>query len=384
MARDGSGTMSVPYPDFISGKTISSTQVDANNADLVSEITNSLPRDGQAAPTANIPFGNFKITGLGAGSAATDSAHLGQVQAQAYIWCGTAGGTADAITLSPSPVITAYAAGQCFRFVASADNTGAMTVAVSGLATKDIKKTASGAAAAVAAADIKAGSIVNIVYDGTQFRVFDVIDSLESSDITGQTEVVIAADDYILLSDASDSGALKKDTVQGILDLVFPSGIIVPYGGATAPTGWLLCYGQAVSRTTYANLFTAIGTTYGVGDNSTTFNLPDLRGRVVAGQDDMGGTSANRLTGVTGSVNGDTLGGTGGTETHTLAQTELPASLSLTTLSGALDNTATGNIAGSNYTSNQRTLSITLTNSGGDQPHNNVQPTLILNYIIKE
>jgi microcystin-dependent protein len=102
-------------------------------------------------------------------------------------------------------------------------------------------------------------------------------------------------------------------------------GMVVDFAGTTAPTGWLLCYGQAISRTTYSVLFSAISTTYGTGDGSTTFNLPDLRGRVVAGQDDMGGSSANRLTGVTSSVNGDTLGGAGGLETWTLALTELPA-----------------------------------------------------------
>jgi microcystin-dependent protein len=102
-------------------------------------------------------------------------------------------------------------------------------------------------------------------------------------------------------------------------------GMVVDFAGTTAPTGWLLCYGQAISRTTYSVLFSAISTTYGTGDGSTTFNLPDLRGRVVAGQDDMGGSSANRLTGVSGSVDGDTLGAAGGAETHTLALTEIPA-----------------------------------------------------------
>ena len=76
-----------------------------------------------------------------------------------------------------------------------------------------------------------------------------------------------------------------------------PAGCVMPYAGATAPDGWLLCHGQAVSRTTYADLFGAIGTAYGPGDGSTTFNLPDLRGRVAAGRDDMGGTDAGRLAG---------------------------------------------------------------------------------------
>lgn len=82
-ARDGTGTMSIPYPDFIAGETINSTQIDDNNAALVLEITNSIPRDGQAAPTANIPFGGYKITGLGNGTASTDAVNKGQLDAAA-------------------------------------------------------------------------------------------------------------------------------------------------------------------------------------------------------------------------------------------------------------------------------------------------------------
>ena len=74
-----------------------------------------------------------------------------------------------------------------------------------------------------------------------------------------------------------------------------PAGSVIAFAGSSAPTDWLLCYGQAVSRTTYATLFAVISTTYGVGDGTTTFNLPDLRGRTVAGVDNMGGTDAGRL-----------------------------------------------------------------------------------------
>ena len=102
-----------------------------------------------------------------------------------------------------------------------------------------------------------------------------------------------------------------------------PAGCVMPYAGATAPDGWLLCHGQAVSRTTYADLFAAIGTAYGAGDGSTTFNLPDLRGRVAAGRDDMGGTDAGRLAG--GVADRTTLGGAGGAATHTLGTGEMPA-----------------------------------------------------------
>ena len=62
-----------------------------------------------------------------------------------------------------------------------------------------------------------------------------------------------------------------------------PAGSITQFGGSSTPSGWLLCNGSAVSRSTYSNLFTVIGTTYGVGDGSTTFNLPNLKGKVPVG-----------------------------------------------------------------------------------------------------
>ena len=82
-----------------------------------------------------------------------------------------------------------------------------------------------------------------------------------------------------------------------------PPGSITAYGAATAPTGWLLCDGTAVSRTTYADLFAVVSTTFGTGDGSTTFNLPDFRGRFPIGKAASG--------------TGSTLGGTGGTIDHT-------------------------------------------------------------------
>ena len=73
-----------------------------------------------------------------------------------------------------------------------------------------------------------------------------------------------------------------KEAMQ-LYDGIVPPGMLAPYAGKTAPSGWLLCDGSAVSRTTYADLFAVIGTTYGAGNGSTTFTLPDLRGRVAAG-----------------------------------------------------------------------------------------------------
>lgn len=100
-----------------------------------------------------------------------------------------------------------------------------------------------------------------------------------------------------------------------------PTGAVIPFAAAAAPAGWLLCNGAEVSRATYAILFAVIGETYGNGDGSTTFNLPDLRGRAVIGLDNLGGTPANRVTGAWA----DSLGGAAGAETHTLTQGEMPA-----------------------------------------------------------
>lgn len=176
-----------------------------------------------------------------------------------------------------------------------------------------------------------------------------------------------------------------------------PSGSIMPYAGASAPSGWLLSYGQAISRSTYSALFSAVGTTYGVGDGATTFNVPDLRGRTIAGQDDMGGSSANRLT---SPINGDTLGGAGGSQSHSLTEAELASHTHFVAEDGTYNGGAWGlsstlpiregvpNDTPDNHQyvlkSGDSTADVGLSSpTGSGTAHNNVQPTIILNYIIK-
>lgn len=102
-------------------------------------------------------------------------------------------------------------------------------------------------------------------------------------------------------------------------------GEMVDYGGASAPALWLFPFGQAVSRATYSSLFGILGTQFGAGDGVTTFNLPDIRGRMTAGRDDMGGVAANRITAGGSGINGVVLGASGGAQSTTLSIPQMPS-----------------------------------------------------------
>src|SRR5258706_233373 len=101
--------------------------------------------------------------------------------------------------------------------------------------------------------------------------------------VTGQRVDVI----FDATLDSSAGGFLLQSAPTA--SIAAPTGTVIAYAGATQPGGWLFCNHVPVSRSTYAALFAVIGTTYGVGDGSMTFNVPDLRGRVAAGLDNLGG-----------------------------------------------------------------------------------------------
>lgn len=185
-----------------------------------------------------------------------------------------------------------------------------------------------------------------------------------------------------------------------------PLGTVLSYAGHTAPSSqWALCQGQAISRTAFASLFALISTTYGVGDGSTTFNIPDLRGRVVAALDPTG----TILNSATMTPDGNTLGAKGGGQNATLSIAQLPnigsnvsvsvsGSVSVNTPIGTgginanapnstayngsgnspANNTGTGSFSGTG------TGTATSSGTGGSAPaHANLQPTMALNKLIR-
>ncbi len=251
------------------------------------------------------------------------------------------------------------------------------------------------------------------------------ISDLNTSNPTS-TDVLSQADDHLRLIKAAIkttfpniNGAVTATpaALNAATSFDMPSGSIIVYAGSSAPTGFLFCDGSAISRSTYSALFGILSTTYGVGDGSSTFNIPDIRGRVIAGKE----ASASLLTSALGGLNGNTLGNTGGAQgiTLTSAQSGVPAHTHGLTMNAhnhsftgsphnhnfthGLDNfhdisgsTPSGNFGGGQTKATENataggtigntTSTGTIANNStanASAAHANVQPTIILNYCIK-
>lgn len=185
MPRNGSGTMNRVHDwteDEGNNIDIEASRMDEDTDDIADEITNSIAKDGQTTPTANLPMGGFRHTGVGNATARNNYPAVGQIQDQSFVWCGTAGGTANALTLSPSPAITAYAAGQAFVFKSgSSPNSDAATLAISGLSTIAIQFEG----AALSPGMIEANKWYRVTLDTTSTCQLEPIGAPNLTDING-------------------------------------------------------------------------------------------------------------------------------------------------------------------------------------------------------
>lgn len=212
------------------------------------------------------------------------------------------------------------------------------------------------------------GTYVSTVEDGTLARdVFkdsdgeyhEGINGLADDDYTQTIHGKInVTDGYYLNGELFEGGGGGGDTV--------PVGLISAYPVSTAPHGWLLCDGSAVSRTTYKELFDVIGTSHGSGDGSTTFNLPYMPGNTIVGVD-------------TNDSNFNAAGKTYGEKTHTLTIDEMPSH----DHKARFGDTAGGDGSGYRFSNTSGTNRVMIENEGGGQAHNNIQPSIAEYYMIK-
>ena len=251
MSFNGSGTfvINTAGQPVVSGTVISSTAFNALTADLATGLSTCLTKDGQTTPTANIPMGSNKITGLALGTDATDAPTLSQVQSTTVKLIASVSG-ADTITGSLTPSLAAYAAGQMFYFVAAGDNTGAVTLNINSLGAKNVTKNGT---TALTAGDIKSGQTVVVIYDGTRFQV---VSTTSLTGVTGASNTnlgVAAGDSYTTGTNNTAIGvnALTAATSSS-------SNTAVGYGALDANTT-----GNGVNTAVGNNALGAVSTGYG-------------------------------------------------------------------------------------------------------------------------
>jgi hypothetical protein len=242
MSYNGTGTFNINTAGqpVVTGTTITSTAFNLLTADLATGLTTALTKDGQTTPTANIPMGTFKITGLGAGSSATDAAQYGQLQAGATT-IATVSGT-DTLTGSLTPALAAYATGNLFSFVAAATNTGAVTINLNSLGAKSVTKQGS---TALAAGDILIGQVSLIEYDGTRFQL------LNPSTVSGVSSISFGS-----------TGLTPSTATSGAVSV---AGTLAASNGGTGLTSLGTGVATWLGTPTSANLISAVSDETGSG-----------------------------------------------------------------------------------------------------------------------
>ena len=272
MSFNGSGTflINTAGQPVVSGTVISSTAFNALTADLATGLSTAITKDGQTTVTANIPMSTYKFTGLGVGSAATDSANLSQVQSTVTKLLNSVSG-ADTITATASPTLAAYAAGQMFYFVAAGDNTTSVTLNIDALGAKAVTRDGS---TALVAADIKNGEVIVVVYDGTRFQV---VSQLNSAGDARFANVSIASSLYVggVSTFVGNAGFSANVSIASALSV----GGVAAITGATTIGGNLTLSGGTANGVLYLN-----GSKVATSGSALTFNgsVLDVTGTITA------------------------------------------------------------------------------------------------------
>lgn len=212
---------------------------------------------------------------------------------------------------------------------------------------------------------------------------------------------IIQSTPYVATYNATDSAFYLHSFFASPYNI--PIGGMMPFLSTMAPnSSFVLPYGQAISRTTYAALFAMTGIAFGAGDGSTTFNVPDLRGRIPVALDTMGGTAAGRITSAGSGVDGTTVGATGGAQNTTLITANLPpyTPSGSITMSGSqtinpLSFSGSGQGTGGTNTAVNNTINYTINGSsfiatwngtaqgGTSTSFTNLSPTIIVPWILR-
>jgi len=363
----------------LTGSTVASTY---------SQLLNVVSLDGTFR---NVTDGDGTASGL---TLSTSGVRAGTLNATSAVTFDTTLGVTGVITASAGVTgdvtgnvtgdVTGNATGDLTGNVKTTDASAAVTTVLNANVGSDSAATFTGDVTGNLTGDIKttdaSAAVTTILNGNVGSDDAAVFTGNVTGDTTGSVTATSVLADGVTAATQSSSDNSTKVATTAYADAAgaagSPTGSICQHAASSPPAGWLVCDGTAISRATYSvlhGILKDVGGTdsyaYGSGNGSTTFNLPNLKGKVAVGLDNSQTSDPDLAD----------LGNTGGSNTHTLTALEMPVHTHTITLGGS-DGTANGSNASRTPSggTNQTTSS-----AGSGNAHNNLQPYIVLNYIIK-
>jgi len=418
VARNGAGTYNLPAGQpVVTGTVISSTTFNTLTSDIATALTASIANDGQTVPVANLPMGGFKLTGLGDATVANDAIRyngaLGTPSSGTVTnLTGTASININGTVGSTTPTTGKFTTVTATGGINEARGSIAMHATTMDLwAQPNIIDGTSSAVTITAIANAPQAGARRVLYpvaasvitNGATFAVDGAANATAAAGDRWEFEAITTSTYKVHITKA-DGTAVASGASSG-----FATGMGMALHTATVPSGWILADGRTIGdassgATNRANadcqaLFTEFWNSYanaelavsgGRGANAAadwaahkTIGVPDLRGRTIVGKDNMGGTTASRITSGGSGITGTTLGASGGTETHTLTTAQLASHQHTINVRGSGTGALTS-INSTNATDGDNLGGASSTaNAGSGSAHQNTQPSIVCNYIIK-